>query len=106
MSNTASSNGPGTGSSPTTTSPRNGRGIRPSRARIRTERIALRAARMSGSLGREWNGSRSGERLRETSQHHEVGMQRDLLDSAHAQGCESELVLEPTELCFTAERPR
>lgn len=77
--------------------------MRPSRARIRTERIVLRVARMSGSLGREWNGSRSGQRSGEPGEHHEIGMQRDLLDSAHAQRRESVFVLQAAEVALDGD---
>src|SRR5919204_5462368 len=52
MRRTASSNGPGTGATPRTTSQRSGRGIRLSRARIRTARIARFARRISLRDGR------------------------------------------------------
>jgi hypothetical protein len=54
MSSTASSSGPGIGSTPNAASPRTGLGIRPSRARILTARIRRWAAAITaGSLRRE-----------------------------------------------------
>jgi hypothetical protein len=48
-------------------------------------------------LRREWNGSRSCERLRERGEDAEVGMERNALKPSHAERGKPALVLEPTE---------
>ena len=56
--------------------------------------------RLTGSLSRERNGPRSGKSLRESSEHHEVSVERDPLKPTNAKWGKPVLVLEPTELAL------
>jgi hypothetical protein len=55
-------------------------------------------ARTVGLLRRERNGARSTERLSESSEHYEVGVERDPLPTTDAQGREAVVVLQAAEL--------
>jgi hypothetical protein len=53
-------------------------------------------------LRREENGSRSGERAGEPREDSEIGVERDPLDTAHAERAKSPLVLQASELALDA----
>lgn len=59
---------------------------------------------MSGLRG-ERCGSRSGESLRQTREHHEVGVEHDPLQASDAKRSQAVLVLEPPELALDRTAP-
>jgi hypothetical protein len=51
-------------------------------------------------LGGEWNGSRSTERQRQSSEHHKVGVKLYALQPTHAKRREAVVVFESSELAL------
>jgi len=63
-------------------------------------RMAASTARITASLRRERNGPRTTERLRESREHRQVGVKRDLLQSPDAKWGEAVVVLQPPKLAL------
>jgi hypothetical protein len=54
----------------------------------------------SGELRREFDSARSGESLRQSSEHRQIGMEHDALQAANAKRSQPVVMLEPTELAL------
>jgi hypothetical protein len=67
----------------------------PNRVMVPSNKSTVRTV---GLLRRERNGARSTERLSESSEHYEVGVERDPLPTTDAQGREAVVVLQAAEL--------